>query len=234
MRCHAVRSCTYFAVASIEALLNQQMRRHLEGEGVPESEIFKRLRRTTLNRKREEWPTEICGKSVSFGVEVSEIFETYKTLRDEITHPKRRDHSIYVELEQADPLQLADAVSRAIVRLREGQGAPFPYWVLGWNYVGLNADPAHPFQSNNMNGFVWSLRNMGYNVNVGDVNWDKHNMVSIAHYEALKSALGKYHSDIEPYNPIFPQKPRLTRRWWDREFIYADLHASRVKAGDSR
>jgi hypothetical protein len=92
------------------------------------------------------------------------LFETYQETRNEITHPKRRDHSIYVELDQADPDGLVDAIARAIVTLCEARGVPFPYWVLGWNYVGLNNNPAHPLQSNNLNGFVWSFRGMGYDV----------------------------------------------------------------------
>lgn len=232
MRYHHVRSCLFYAVCVVEALLNKEMRGHMEAQGAIEKDILKRLRFASLEEKRERWPSEICGKSVKFDAALIKLFETYQETRNEITHPKRRDHSIYVELDQADPDGLVDAIARAIVTLCEARGVPFPYWVLGWNYVGLNNNPAHPLQSNNLNGFVWSFRGMGYDVDVSDVDWESRHMTSIGGYEALREALARYPADIEPYWKDFPLRPRLTRRWWDHEFIAATLADARKPAGE--
>jgi hypothetical protein len=78
-----------------------------------------------------------------------------------------------------------------------------------------------------MNGFVWSLRAMGYDVRVNDPSWERKHMTSMPGYEELKGALDRYPDDIEPYWDKFPEKPRLTRRWWDHEFIYASEQAAK-------
>lgn len=223
MRYHHVRSGIYFAVSALEAFLNGHMRRDLEAKGVPEEEIFKKLRHTKIDEKRKKWPSEICGREIAFPDGVGQIFEAYKDIRNETTHPKRRDHSIYPQLEGANPNKLAEAVSVAMVTVYEGLSDPFPYWVLGWNYVGMNNNPAHPNQGNNMNGFFWSLIEMGFQVSSDEIAWDKLNMVTLQDYHALKDTLDKYPHEIEPYRADLPMRPRLTRRWWDHEFIYTNI-----------
>jgi hypothetical protein len=233
MRYHHVRSCVFYAVSVIEALLNSEMRRYMQEQGASEIDILKRLRNTRFQEKREKWPSEICGKPVKFNSSVVKLFETHRSIRDEVTHPKRRDHSIYVELDQAAPDSLVDAIARAIVTLCEARSVPFPYWVLGWNYVGMNNNPAHPLESNNLNGFLWSFRGMGFGVNTSDIHWERQHMTSMAGYEALKEALARYPADIEPYWKDFPLRPRLTRRWWDHEFIIAAFKAAGTAASGS-
>lgn len=227
MRYHHVRSCIYFAVSALEAFLNGQMRRFHEGKGVPEKEIFKKLKKTPIDNKRADWPSEICGHSVVFPDGIDQIFAAHKDIRNETTHPKRRDHSIYPELEGANPNELAEAVSVAMVAVYEGLDDPFPYWLLGWNYVGMNNNAAYPHQSNNMNGFFYSLKRMGWRISATEIDWDKRNMVTLENYRVLKDALDEYPLYIEPYWPIFPTRPRLTRRWWDHAFIYKDLKDSK-------
>ncbi len=237
MRYHHVRSCILHAVNVVEALLNKEMRRHMESAKISEREIQKRLRSTSLDVKRDTWPSEICGRTVTFRPEVVEIFKAYRDIRDELTHPKRRDHSIYVELDRAQPDALVDAIARAIVTICEGRGVPFPYWVLGWNYVGLDNNMAHPCLGNNMNGFYWSLRGLGFVIakdvqDAGGVVWDQKYMGDMAAYNRLKEGLASYPEDIEPYCTALPLRPRMTRRWWDHEFIHANIAAARkVAAG---
>lgn len=229
VRYHHVRTCVYFAVSTIETFLNQQMRRHLEEQEIAEEAILKRLR--SHEDKRKDWPSEICGKEVNFSSDVHKVFETYRLMRNEITHPKRRDHSIYLELESANPDELVEAISVAIVTIHEGMGEPFPYWVLGWNYVGMNGNPAYPVQSNNLNGFVYSLIGMGFQgVRSSDLSWERRHMFTVENYKHLKSELAKYPVDIEPYWPDFPMRPRLTRRWWDHEFINKNIREAKEEA----
>lgn len=227
MRYHHVRSCIYFSVSALEAFLNGQMRRFLESQGMPEHEVFARLRQTAINNKLNDWPSEICGQKTLFPDQVSQIFAVYRDIRNETTHPKRKDHSIYPELEDADPNELAEAISTAMVIVHEGMQTPFPYWLLGWNYVGMNGNAAYPHQSNNMNGFFHSLRNMGAQISPSDTDWDRKNMITLDHYHFLKRSLDEYQADIEPYWGAFPHRPRLTRRWWDHEFIYRNVRVAK-------
>jgi hypothetical protein len=226
MRHHHLRSCIYHAVAVVEAFLNQKMRRYMEESGHAEEEIHKKLRRTKIEQKLKAWPSDICKRPVTLAPQIVDIFDTYKNLRDETTHPKRRDHALYVALNASQPDALMDAVCRALVTIYEAKRQPFPYWVLGWNYVGLNGNAAHPVMSNNMNGFFWTLKGMGANISASEFDWDKRHMVKLTDYEALKAALDSYPHDIEPFWKEFPFRPRLTRRWWDHEFIYANIEAA--------
>jgi len=232
MRYHAIRTCVYFAVATIEAHLNLWMRIKLESDGISEAGVWKRLRTTKLDDKIDKWPTEICGRRTEIASEIRAVLEQYKALRDEVTHPKRRDHSVLVDLEKADPDGLADAVARSIVTIAEGKGEPFQYWVLGWNYTGMNGDPSYPCQLNNGNAFIYSLKGMDLPADPFEIDWDKRNMASISDYERIKLQLDDYEFDIEPYWVGMPSRPRLTRRWWDREYLMGQYNEALQISGD--
>lgn len=219
IRYHHVRSCVYFGVSTVEAFLNQSMRQHMKEAGADEEAIFKKLRRTSLDEKRRDWPAELCGRPVTFDPATEQVFNYNKGIRDEVTHPKRRDQSIYPQLDSFNARSFTEAVALTLVGVYEGLAKPFPYWVLGWNFVGLNGDAAWPMETANLNSFYPSLRTMGFKLGHYDVNWDHNNMVTAVDYMRLVAALNTYPDDIEPYTPRFPSKPRLTRRWWDHAFI---------------
>jgi hypothetical protein len=221
MAYHHKRSSLYYGVGTLESFLNTKMRSHLEGSS-SEEEIFKKLRTVRIDEKIATWPSEICRKEIKLENDFIELFETYKRIRDEVTHPKKVDHGIYVELDQLNPDLLAKNVSRYMVAIFEGENAAYPYWLLGWNYVGMGGNAAHPLQSNNLNGFWWSLKNMNFLVPSNDPTGQKFEskyMKSLAGFEVLKSSLDQYPLDIEPFVSVFPFKPRLTKRWWDVKFI---------------
>ena len=227
IRYHHVRACLYFGVSAVEAFLNQEMRRHLKQRGATEDVIFKKVRYTKIDHKRQEWPSELCGCDVTLPAESEKVFTYSKGIRDEVTHPKREDHSIYLDLDAFDARALTEAVALTIVSIHEGLKRPFPYWVLGWNFVGLNGDAALPMEANNLNAFYPSLQRM-FDLGPYDVRWDERNMTTVKQYRRLRKALDAYPHDIEPYVPRFPSKPRLTRRWWDHEFIRADVQAGQA------
>lgn len=197
------------------------MRENLTQNGVDEEGILKILRKGRLGGKLQNWPSEICGKPVEIPESLIDTFKTFQEIRNEVTHAKNRDHSIYADLDRMEPTQIVDAIARIIVTILSGKERPFPYWLLGWNYVGMNGNPAHPFESNNLNGFVHSLRNLGISFNNygSDSVWEKMAMTSVKGYEELKDILSQVPSDIEPLHHRFPQKPRLTRRWWDSDVV---------------
>tara|TARA_B100000315_G_scaffold105833_1_gene97067 strand:- start:506 stop:1246 length:741 start_codon:yes stop_codon:yes gene_type:complete len=222
-RYHHLHGCLFFAVGSIEAFLNEQMRKALEDKGLHEDEIFKKLRKRPLPGKIEDWPKELCGKPAPVSEEIREVLYASRILRGEITHPKRRDHSIYRELDELHTTPIITAVSEYMVSIYEGAGEAFPYWIFGWNYVGMNNDPTYPALLPR-GQFQYSLQMMGYDVPAADYyrsqEWEKVNMSSVEGYRVLKSALDQTATaDIEPVWRALPQRPRLTRRWWDREFL---------------
>ncbi|WP_156939598.1 hypothetical protein [Desulfocurvus vexinensis] len=223
-RHHHLMGCLYFGIGVIESFLNKMMRNVMENELTSEDEIFKHLRKTSFNVKKMKWPSVICGREVHIPDMYMSTIDSCNVLRGEITHPKRRDHSIYRDLEEVGPAAFAEAVTCFIVYIYQEKEEVFPYWLLGWNCVGMNGDVACMELSNNLNGFVWSLARMGLlEVPAGghlSEIWEKEYMTSISGYSAIKSRLDSYPEDIEPFNSIgnIPF-PRLTKRWWDRNYI---------------
>ncbi len=223
-RYHHLRTCLYFGIGALEAFANERMRKHLEEQGNTEEAVLKELRHGRIDTKIKAWPELMSGQSVDIDPTVLAIIDANKLMRDEITHPKRHDSSIYRDLDSFDPEQLVEAVSSYIVSVLQSLGQPFPYWLLGWNYVGLNGDPTALFQGNNGNGFAHSYSALGLrNFNPYLYGFEQQNMMTLPHYKRLKSELDACTLDIEPFFDRFPTKPRLTRRWWDAEFIRSQI-----------
>ncbi len=230
IRYHHLRSCIYFAVCTIESFLNQEMRQKLESQGNSEKEIYQTIRKPSIKQKLKKWPQILYNKPIEFEERVIRVIDEYRELRNEITHPKRKDHAVYYILDQSNPDQLVDAIGSALACLYEAKEQPFRYWILGWNYVGMNGNPAFPMESNNLNGFVHSLRGMGFSGIGDDLTFEKRCMSTLKNYEHLKVLLSKYPNDIEPYWAEFPSRPRLTRRWWDHEFIISNVKTCQQEA----
>ncbi len=119
---HHVRTLLYFSVCAMEAALNAAMRAHMKGE--VKTPLWSDWRRTPFHKKVSGWPSEIAEKEFSFEPDFWAFFEQHKQVRDEITHPKQRDHSVYRDLDQADPTAIEKAIARALVSLRVAQEVP--------------------------------------------------------------------------------------------------------------
>jgi hypothetical protein len=208
------RCCLYFAVAALESYLNQTMRVHLERSGRGDDEIKKELWKPFKNKLK--WPRLIFERDM----EIGDALRTAMQVRNEVTHPKHRDHRIYIELDAIDLRAVVNDLSLYIVQIHEADRKPFPYWVLGWNYVVVLPNAIQVLQGSNMNNFYFSLRNMGiitgYHLNCGD--WDEKNMISATCFYELRNLLQERPYDIEPADG-WPFRNRLTRRWWDDSFI---------------
>ncbi|KZB72296.1 hypothetical protein AUQ43_04030 [Thalassospira sp. MCCC 1A01148] len=229
LRYHHVRACIYFGIGTLEAFLNNRIRSFLSREGLPEEEIEFKLRHS-IEDKWTKWVKRIYGTSAIKDSGVADIFKRFKDIRNEITHPTSRDHSIYAVLDNIQPYELLDAVAIGLVSLFETERKPFPYWLLGWNYVGLNGDASHPTQSNNQNGFLHSMKYMGFSVPAGISpacdDWEMRYMTSIDGFRKLRMSLDTYPKDIEPFFEEMPLRPRLCRFWWDRELILSSQKTS--------
>lgn len=217
---HHLSASLLFGGCVVESFLNKQLRMRLEAEGVDEKKIFRRLRHTSLHEKMEKWPDEL--HQVTLPSEDIETIGQFLDLRNEVTHRKRRDHSLYTELDEADPAIFVKSVQRVLVVVYEGADRCFPYWLLGWNYVGMNGDEAHPALINNQQ-FKYSLNAMGFRVPAADyyaaTEWEEKNMRGLKAFERLRDHIYSRAPDIEPRSPVFNQAPRLCKRWWDEALI---------------
>ncbi|MCO6187215.1 hypothetical protein [Rhizobium sp. L1K21] len=218
MRDHHIRTLLYFSECTIESALNSAKRNSMSGE--PEEAIFRTLRWGSLRDKATKWPSEIAGREISFEPDFWQFFDHFKNVRNEVTHPKRHDHSIYADLDKADPTTIEKAIARALVTLYSAQKKPWPYWLLSWNYVGFNGDKTAPFESNNLNGFFHSLPALGIRWHgASQMCFEQEGMSTLANFDELDAVMKKVTLDIEPPNKIFTDRPRLTRRWWDLSFL---------------
>lgn len=220
-RYHHLTASLLFGGCAIESFMNTNRRKFLEENEADDKKIHRELRYTPLRKKMEDWPHEICG--VKFETNDIEIISEFLDLRNEVTHRKRRDHSLYKELDEASPSIFLQAVQNAFVKFYSGQETSFPYWLLGWNFVGMNGDEAHPCLINNQQ-FKHALQHMGFKVPAFDYYaaeaWEKENMKGIAAFRRLKIDFYDNAPIIEPRNPSFPMAPRLCKHWWDRDLIY--------------
>jgi hypothetical protein len=218
-RYHHMRGCFYFAIGAIESFLNESIRIFLGKKEEAEAVIFKNIRHTPLRAKIREWPSELSLNQHKIPEDIITELVAVCDLRDEISHPKHSSHAIYKELDEANADYLTNLVASYVASVHEGMQAPFPYWILGWNYVGLNRDMRHAMLSNNLNGFVYSLIAMKFRLFGNPLGgslegWEKHFMTSLDGYKQLKAGLDRYSSNIEPTWENLPDKPRLTNSWW--------------------
>jgi len=196
------------------------MRVYLGENEVAEEKIFQKLRYTPLLKKMKKWPSKICG--VTIEAKDIEIISAFLDLRNEVTHRKRKDHSLYKELDEATPANFVEALQDAFVAVYCGLDDSFPYWILGWNFVGMNGDETHPCLSNNQQ-FKHALTHMGFKIPAWEYHaakaWEEKNMKGLSAFRRLKNEYYDIAPVIEPKNPRFPMAPRLCKRWWDRDLI---------------
>lgn len=234
MKYHHLRTQIYFSVCTLESFLNSEMRRFQHAAGKDEEVTYKLLRYTRLERKLNNWPSLILQRQFSFDDDFWQFFDSYKAARDEITHPKARDHSIYVALEAASPEAIRSAVALAIVKFYEASDKPWPYWLTGWNYVGMNGNPSWPFEATNLSGFYWSLIAFGFPGLGSQMDFERRFMLSRDHFKEIAGFLDSFKVDIEPFSPQLPTRPRLTRRWWDQQYLIDEYQENMRTAGQQR
>lgn len=220
-RHHHVKASLYFAVGTLESFLNRAMREHMSQKSADETEVMQKLRGTSFRRKLKDWAPIITGVTIETPASLIEAIETFSALRDEATHPKRRDHSFHRELDSTNIDQVQDAVARFIVMVHENRGSSFPYWLLGWNFIGMNGDVLRPALLNNQQ-FMHALAHMGFEVPTFLAEpmeeWERNFMRSTAGYEKILCDLQSV-QDCQPRDPRFPLMPRLCRRWWDDKHV---------------
>lgn len=237
MRYRHFRALLAFASTGIEAFFNQLMRARMENDGAEENTIYKKLRNTKFHDKIRTWPSCLCQGTVELNadaVDLFDLFQRYYDLRCGLIHPKDPDHSVYLALEALKPEEILEAMRNTLLRVYEAIPQSWPYWLLGWNFVGFDRSDSHPYLSN-VAQFRHSLARLGFidpadawGVDRADA-WARKWMSDRKGFEAVKSMLDGYPQDIEPWFEVIPgmgSPPRLCRRWWDHEFIVSTVPGS--------
>lgn len=221
---HHKMSSLYFGFSALESFLNKEMSELLRARGDDESSIINELRKSRETDKWSEWPTIIVGENVL--LQSIDRLCFMKEIRNEVTHPKRRDHILYDYVYGYNPEELFEIVSRTMVCIRERQRKPFDYWMIGWNYIGHNFKDRELCLSNNLNGFYYTCLNVGFKPMPPQQSFEKRVMGSYDSFLRLKNAFDNSGLTIEPKNRLF-NSPRLTRRWWDPCVFDADIDETR-------
>lgn len=219
LKYHHVKACLYFGVGALESYLNEAMRKLMNFHGVEEAEILNKLRKSYFKDKINKWPAELANKSIDIPSDVIDIIRNIGELRGEVTHAKGADHTIYKLLDNVNVLSIPIIIAEYIIRIVEAKGETFPYWLLGWNIIGMNNIDDWPSLDNNPQ-FMYSLRALGFNVPgfIADdmKRWEIENISSLSGFRKLSELLNKL-DHCEYKNSRFPYKPRLCRKWWDKD-----------------
>jgi SOS response regulatory protein OraA/RecX len=231
-RAQHLRSALTFAPTCLEAFLNRCMREWLEQRNTSEDQIYGKLRNAKFKEKLNDWPAEFCGRRPNIGVSAQRLFDLvadFLDLRNELIHPKAKDHSIYKRLDGLQPQELVSRVSEIIVSICEAKGTAYPYWILGWNFVGFNRDPTWPCVLP-PSEFVHTMARMGFLKpsealdSQASIAWQTRFLGSSRAFQELRAALRELPYDISPYvdfgwGPVH----RLCKRWWDRDLILGSV-----------
>lgn len=216
---HHIKACLYFGIGSIESFLNESMRKKLHSEDIEEEKIYKKLHFEGFREKVKKWPSVLAQQSITIPEEVVELINDYGDLRGEVTHPKARNHSIYKLLDNVHISNMPIIVAEFIVRVLEACRQTFPYWLLGWNYIGMNGDENWPALINNQQ-FMYSLYSFGFKVPIPLADemskWEAQHMSTLHGFQSLSVNLAKL-SRCELKDKRFPKKPRLCKKWWDKD-----------------
>jgi hypothetical protein len=93
----------------------------------------------------------------------------------------------------------------------------YPYWLFGRNYLNPSKEGLDPFLINDQQP-LHSLDYLGIGVPAFDAvaaeSWKSVKLKTIKGYRMIATFLASC-PECEPFDPRFPHRPRLTRRWWD-------------------
>jgi hypothetical protein len=210
---HHLTASLYFVIAALEAFLNQKMRVHLEATK-SEEEIFNFLGKGKIISKLKKWPVELLGKPLKMNDGTLDLISFFNDVRGNLTHPKTHGQDIYDRLETIDPISVIDSVAEYIVRFHEAEGARFPYWLFGWNYLNPKST-SYEIRIFNDQQFCWSLQALGFQVPIAE-EWLDQYLGTFEGYVAVRQAVRSL-DRCEPKFNRFPFKPILCRRWWTSE-----------------
>lgn len=151
------------------------------------------------------------------------FWDNIEWLRNELVHPKRRDHLASMEL---DNLDIDDRIARLniySIRAYEIAGVEFPYWLTGWNVVNsmTSGSVDQGIVVSNNTQFKVFIRGIGWRdalYNYQPIEIVQNYLVGEAIYQNLMSFLSTVGFQTQPLpNDIgFSLMPLWSKEWWDR------------------
>ena len=141
----------YFGFGAIESFLNAEIRIVFTREGVDDKTIFSNIFKASDEERWYKWIEKISGGTIEKNL--FEKMKYLKEIRNETTHSKRKDQLLYGYIDEYSIDEIIDIVQEIIVTIKERQNKPFPYWLIGWNYIGFNFNDKELCLSNNLNSF---------------------------------------------------------------------------------
>jgi hypothetical protein len=231
LKSHHLTTSLYFAINFLEALLNEEYRRRLVADGKSEEDILTILRtggdavKPTNKRgniqKFTDWPSLICQKPVTVSAGAMKLITQFNDIRGNLTHPKSNGYEIYNALEKVNGIELLEAVAEYAVAVYAGLGVEYPYWLFGWNYLNPPDCGYDPTRISNQQ-FLHSLEYLGLRVHAFDAAaadaWRKKYMKDFKGYLQIAKFLSGCR-ECEPFDPNYAFRPRLARRWWDKDIL---------------
>lgn len=212
---HHLKSVLYFGILAIESFVNEKIRISMTQQGETEQNIIKYLKNNSNSIQVKLKSKYLSNNTIEISEEVNNIlFTKYKTTRNELTHPKEKDHSIYQDLEflKYEVDKFVQAVAELIIHIQMARNEPFPYWLTGWNFINMNGNPNWPSLAHNFQ-FIQSLYHTSLVSNIEELEQSK--LKTIDQYRKLKIILSTHR--CQPENPNYPRAPRLCKKWWDSE-----------------
>jgi hypothetical protein len=144
-------------------------------------------------------------------------------VRNELVHPKRRDHSVAIELDGLDVGNRVSKLNLFAIRAYEIAGMEFPYWLTGWNFV-------NSMTSESVDQGIVVANNSQFKVFMQECGWRdaqypfqpletiENYLMGEKIYERLMLFLGALNFDTQPLPDGigFSLMPLWSREWWDR------------------
>ncbi|MCD9496610.1 hypothetical protein [Photobacterium carnosum] len=225
---HHVTSAVYFSIACIEAYLNQLKIEEMRGKGEKEEDILRLIKNSKFAQKLQNWPKEAVGSEVSlkYPIGVMKHINMFYDVRCGLIHPKLTLSEEYEELKVLTGSTIIEVTASFLAEVWSKKDIPFPYWLLGWNYVNPREHSQEILMLPN-NQFLYSLNALDILVPIGlsrSEQWIHNNMKGAKCWKLLHKAMQKKEyceKQVLPVNGdlFFSMKPRLCKEWWVSKHI---------------
>ncbi|MGL6001577.1 MAG: hypothetical protein ACRCZ4_05675 [Plesiomonas sp.] len=220
---HHVTSAIYFSIACIEAFLNHLKIEELQESDAKGDDIFNLIKNTKFNQKLQNWPKDAIGsdKGLKYSPGVMNHIERFYDLRCGLIHPKLNQTDEYKKIESLTGSKIIEVTASFLAEVWSEKDQPFPYWLLGWNFVTPRKSTQEIIKLPNQQ-FLYSLRALDINVPVVSPRaeqWIQNNMKGSKCWRELHSTMKNKtycEKQVVPVNGdyIFSLKPRLCKDWW--------------------
>lgn len=220
---HHVTSAVYFSIACIEAFLNHLKTEELRESHTEDSEILHLIKTANFCQKLQNWPKDAIGSdsSLKYSPGVMNHINLFYKVRCGLIHPKLTQTDEYETLEALTGSKIIEVTASFLSEVWLKKDKPFPYWLLGWNFVNPRSNSQEIIKLPNEQ-FLYSLCALDIPVPVispRSDKWIQTNMKGSKCWKELhKTMKNKTYCEkqVMPVNGdnFFSLKPRLCKDWW--------------------